>query len=128
MTKKSRKASLLIVDDEPDMCWALVTLLKKRGRRMKTACNCRDALKLLRHDHFSLVFLDAKLPDIGGLELARRIRGMDLTTRVVMISGFYYRDDSVIQQALAERLISGFVSKPFLHEEIIRTLDTILAS
>ena len=128
MAKKSRKASLLIVDDEPDMCWALVSLLKKSGRRMKTACNGRDALKLLHHDHFSLVFLDAKLPDIGGLELARRIRGMDLTTRVVMISGFYYRDDSVIQQALAERLISGFVSKPFLHEEIIRTLDIILAS
>jgi CheY-like chemotaxis protein len=128
MAKKPRKASLLIVDDEPDMCWALVSLLKKSGYRMKTACNGRDALKLLRHDHFSLVFLDAKLPDIDGLELARRIRGINLATRIVMISGFYYRDDSVIQQALAEKLISEFVSKPFLHEEIIRTLDIILAS
>jgi len=128
MARESRKVSLLIVDDEPDMCWALAHLLKKSGYRTKTAYKGRDALQLLRHDHFSLVFLDAKLPDIDGLDLARRIRGIDPATDIVMISGFHYCDDGVVQQALAEKMISAFISKPYQHEEIIRTLEIIFTS
>ena len=124
----THQALFLIVDDEPDMCWALVHLLKESGRRTKTACNGRDALELLRQNHFSLVLLDAKLPDSDGLALARQIKGIDPATHIVMISGFYYRDDSVIQQALAEQLICGFISKPYLHKEIMRTLEIIAAS
>jgi CheY-like chemotaxis protein len=128
MTMESPQALFLIVDDEPDMCWALEHLLKENGQHTKTARNGRDALQLLRHNPFSLVFLDAKLPDIDGLALARQIKGLDPATHIVMISGFYYRDDGVIQQALAERLICGFISKPYLHKEIMRTLEIVAAS
>jgi CheY-like chemotaxis protein len=125
---ESPQTLFLIVDDEPDMCWALEHLLKNNGLCTKIARNGSDALQLLRHNQFALVLLDAKLPDIDGLALARQIKGLDPATHIVMISGFYYRDDSVIQQALAEGLICGFISKPYLHQEIMRTLESIFTS
>ena len=65
---------ILIVDDEPDMCWALEHLLNKRGYVTRTALSAQEALKLMEEHRFACAFLDAKLPDMDGLELARCIR------------------------------------------------------
>ena len=69
MRMKAEK--LLIVDDEPDMCWALEHILEKNGFLTKKALSGGEALSLIESERFRLIFLDAKLPDIDGLELAR---------------------------------------------------------
>ena len=114
----------LIVDDEPDMCWALEYLLKKIGFLSKKALNGQEALKLMKKNHFLFAFLDAKLPDIEGLELARRIREIDPLIGIAIVSGYFYRDDIDIQDALSEGLISGFIAKPFNHEEILKLIKS----
>ena len=65
---------ILIVDDEPDMCWALEHLLNQRGYVTRKALTAPEALILMERHRFACAFLDAKLPDMDGLELARRIR------------------------------------------------------
>ena len=115
----------LIVDDEPDMCWALQHILKTAGFRSEFALSGHDALNLIRQHKHALAFLDAKLPDIDGLQLAKEIRKLVPTIHVVMVSGYFYHDDVTIQQALHEALITGFISKPFLNEEIIRIIGSI---
>ena len=115
---------ILIVDDEPDMCWALEHLLNKRGYVTRTALSAQEALKLMEQHRFACAFLDAKLPDMDGLELARRIRKSAPDTRIIMVSGYFYRDDVSIQEAIAQGLIIDFISKPFLQEEILRVLKT----
>jgi DNA-binding NtrC family response regulator len=114
----------LIVDDEPDMCWALQHVLKTAGFCSQFALGGQEALELIGRHKFTLVFVDAKLPDIDGLELAREIRELDPTTKVVMVSGYFYQDDVAIQKAFQENIIIGFISKPFLNEEIIRIIET----
>ncbi len=116
----------LIVDDEPDMCWALTQLLKKNGFCSKSTLSGEGALTLMEPDLFRMVFLDAKLPDIEGLELARRLREIDPNLRIIMVSGYFYRDDEDIQKAIGEGLICGFIGKPFIHEEILKTIDNAL--
>ncbi len=118
----------LIVDDEPDMCWALEHILEAHGFLSKIALCGQEALALVEKNSFQLVFLDAKLPDMEGLELARRIREVNPAIRIVMISGYFYRDDVTVQYALAENLISGFIAKPFRHEEILKTIEKIAES
>jgi DNA-binding NtrC family response regulator len=113
----------LIVDDEPDMCWALEHILKQNGLSSKKAFNGHEALELTEGNHFSLAFLDAKLPDMEGIELARQIRKRDPAVRIMMISGYFYRDDRAVQKAVAEGLIKGFIGKPFDHDEILRAID-----
>jgi CheY-like chemotaxis protein len=117
-----RSAPILIVDDDPDMCWALQYILHKHGFPTEKVLTGLQALESVRSRHFSLVFLDAKLPDLDGLEVASLIRRTDPESRIIIVSGYFYRDDLAIQQALAAGLIQGFISKPFLQEEILNAL------
>jgi DNA-binding NtrC family response regulator len=114
---------ILIVDDEPDMCWALEHFLHKRGYATRKALSAQEALELMESHRFACAFLDAKLPDMDGLELARSIRERAPDMRIAMVSGFFYRDDVSIQEAIAQGVIIDFISKPFLQSEILRVLE-----
>lgn len=113
---------ILIVDDEPDMCWALEHLLHSQGLVTRKALSGGEALQLLERHRFACAFLDAKLPDLDGLELARQILAIAPGTQIIMVSGYFYRDDVSIQEAISQRLIRGFISKPFLRAEILEVL------
>jgi CheY-like chemotaxis protein len=115
---------ILIVDDEPDMGWALEHLLHSQGFVTQKAQSSQEALDLMERHQFACAFLDAKLPDMDGLELARCIRVIAPDTRIIMVSGYFYRDDVSIQDAITRGLIIDFISKPFLQEEILRVLKT----
>jgi len=114
---------MMIVDDEPDMCWAMEHILRKRGYPSKKASSGREAMKLLELYKFRMAFVDMKLPDMEGLELARRMRSVDPVVVIVMISGLCYRDDPAVQKALKEGLIVDFIAKPFLHADINASIE-----
>ncbi|MCK9376305.1 MAG: response regulator [Syntrophobacterales bacterium] len=114
---------ILIVDDEPDMCWALEHILSKSGYVTHKALTGQEALHLMQAHHFRSVFLDAKLQDMDGLELARSLRLQDPDIKIIMVSGYFFRDDLSIQKALSQGLIHGFISKPFLQEEILLAIQ-----
>jgi len=110
--------TVLIVDDEPDVCWALKRILNASGILSVTAASGHEALRLTRQEPLLLAFVDAKLPDGEGLELARRLREAAPGLSIVLISGYFYRDDTEIAEALAAGVVDGFVSKPFQHDAI----------
>ncbi|MDP8240858.1 MAG: response regulator [Candidatus Hatepunaea meridiana] len=123
MKKKSHLC--LIIDDEPDMCWALENLLLKNGLQAKSALNAEEALSLLNQNRFKLILLDAKLPDMDGLDLADKIRKIDPSVRIVMISGYFYQTDEDVQKAISKKLIHGFISKPFIHDQVIQQIKQL---
>jgi DNA-binding response OmpR family regulator len=119
---------LLVVDDEEDVRWALKMILVKSGFGVTTASSGAEALCWLKEHACDLILLDAKLGDIDGVELARRIRSeTDSSAPVILVSGYFYKDDSLVQDSLALGLISAFVTKPFRHEEIRNTVRSVLA-
>ena len=120
-------AVVLIVDDEPDMCWALGHVLKESGIVSVTATSGQEALLLARQQRFNLAFIDAKLPDAEWRELARRIREANPGIPIVLVSGYFYDDDPEVLQASTEGVINGFLSKPFLHEEVRTITRSTLA-
>ncbi len=120
------RCKVLIVDDEPDMCWALTHVLGKKGCPVKSVLAGEEALFCIRGEHFPLVFLDAKLSDMEGLDLAARIMEIDPLARIVIVSGYFYRDDREIREALEKGLILGFIDKPFDHTEIARVVEQFL--
>jgi len=119
---KNQDKVFLIVDDEPDMCWALENILKRYGVCSKKASNGREALELVKQNRFRLAFLDAKLPDMEGLQLAKKIRNIDPLVRIVIVSGYFYRDDTDILNAQKQGLINGFIAKPFSHNEALKLI------
>ena len=110
----------LIVDDEPGVCWALEYLLTSKGLPCQKAQTAQAALDLMKTHRFQLVFLDVTLPDMNGLELARRLHDLDPLLRFVIVSGFLSREAAAAAQA--EGLIYACINKPFLHEEILRVI------
>ncbi|MDP2702089.1 MAG: response regulator [Candidatus Rokubacteria bacterium] len=63
--------------------------------------------------------LDAKLLDAEGLELARRIREANPGIPTVLVSGYFCGAAPEVLQPAAAGVISGFLSKPFLHDEVL---------
>jgi DNA-binding NtrC family response regulator len=119
---------VLVVDDDPDICWALERVLGGLGAQCIRALDGRTALQAARLNHLTLALLDAKLPDIDGLELARNLRMADPGILVLVVSGYFYKDDPAIQAALEQRLIHGFIEKPFTHAEVIETVNEALST
>jgi len=109
----------LIVDDEPDLCWAFTHILASDGLPCQTALTAYAALDLMKDHRFQLAFLDLTLPDMNGVELARRLRLSDPMLRMVIVSGYLSAHAAALDQILAEGLICAWITKPFLHEEIL---------
>lgn len=121
----TRNVKILVVDDEPDMCWALMHIVENSGRVARSALSGADALDVLGRDDFQMVFLDAKLPDIDGLQMALRIRRIQPPIRIVLVSGYYYKEDMMVETALKKRHIDAFVSKPFENETILKVIESL---
>ena len=117
--------SILIVDDEPDMCWVIAHILQSQGLNVVTVYSGEEACHKLTYGEFSFVFLDAKLPDMDGLEVARRASTLENRPRIVMVSGYHYYDDPVIRHAISEGIICGFLAKPFGNKDLLATLQTL---
>ena len=117
-----KQAPILVVDDEPEMCWILENIIRKTGLACMTALSAREAMSLTESNQFSMTFLDAKLPDIDGLELARKLRKTNAHLPIVIVSGYFYPDDPTIERVLQEGLIDAFVGKPFDHDEIVSVI------
>ena len=119
---------VLVVDDDPDICWVLERLVEGLNARCIRALDCQGALQAARLNRPALVLLDAKLPDMDGLELARQMRRADPGVPIMLISGYFYKDDPAVQSALDQKLICGFVEKPFSHAVILRAIEAALRS
>lgn len=120
--------SVLVVDDEPDVCWALERLLRREGFTVETVESGTEALSHLNVSTFGVILVDAKLPDIDGAELARRIRReTPCVSPLILVSGYFYGDDSLVQECLRSGLFSAFVTKPFHHVLLLQTIRKALS-
>src|SRR5215218_2559625 len=64
---------LLIVDDEPSICFALSRFFKDRGDEVAVAPSAEDALARLAKTRPDVIFLDIRLPGLSGLEAMERL-------------------------------------------------------
>jgi len=119
---------VLIVDDEPGMCWALSHILTGSGIESVATSSGQEAIRVARQRRFHLAFLDAKLPDADWREIARVIREASPGIPIVLVSGYFYGDDPEVLRASDDGVINGFLSKPFLHEEVRAIARTTIAS
>jgi len=115
--------NILVIDDEPDMLWVLESVLRSRNFKVSTASTGARALDLAVQTEFEIVFLDAKLPDMEGFEIAHLIKLSHPVTKLIMISGYYYEHDDKIQEALKTGLIVHFIPKPFSNSAVLKAIN-----
>jgi two-component system nitrogen regulation response regulator NtrX len=78
---------ILVVDDEQGIRAALGQLLEYEGYEVHTFANAADGIADYQKWHPQLVFLDVKMAGMDGMEALKKIRELDPTATVVMISG-----------------------------------------
>lgn len=103
----------LVIDDDPEMGWVLAAALAGAGCRATVVGSGGEAMALLAANAFPLAFLDARLPDMKGLDLARELRRNRPAMRIIMISGYFFADDLEVDDAIKDSRIDGFLGKPF---------------
>jgi DNA-binding response OmpR family regulator len=121
------RLSILIVEDEPGLCWGLETALTIDGHIVLATLCGQDGLDLAAQQRLDLAFIDAKLSDMSGEEVTRRLRVLHPTLTVVLISGFYYPEDHDIVEGLEQGLYQRFISKPFALADIRSAVQDAVA-
>lgn len=85
-TDKTKPATILLVDDEAEICEMVGEFLKRRGYRVQAATNGEDALKMVRKNPPDLVLLDIYMPGINGVEVLRRLKAQHPAVGVIMLT------------------------------------------
>jgi len=108
-SNNQHRSSLLVVDDEFVVRDSLSKWFRQDGYRVETAEDAAAALRLLDKGPWDIVLLDIKMPGMGGLELQKRIKEIDPSATIIMITAFASVESAV--QALKEGAFD-YVTKP----------------
>ena len=100
---------VLVVDDEPDFLESVSFWLTSKGYQVEKASDGNTAVSLIQSNPPHVVFLDCMMPNIDGFETLRRIRAINKTLPVIMVTAGV-RDENKFAGAKALGL-SGFFPK-----------------
>ena len=106
---------VLVVDDEKDIRDGSERILNRIGFQVFKASRGKEALDILSKESISIVLLDLKMPGMDGMEVLDRIREIDTTILVIVITGY-----ATVQTAI-EAMKQGaydFIPKPFEPDQL----------
>ncbi len=112
---------MLVVDDDEDLCHSVVSSLKEIGIDAEWASDGRTAVKMvenrhLKNDGYQIVLLDWKMPDMNGLEAAKKMRKhLGDNVPILIISAYDWSD---IEEEAREAGAQGFISKPLFKSNL----------
>lgn len=114
--------SVVYADDDECAREAVSAMLTDIGIDVRTCANGRQALELCHDDAADAVLLDIHMPDIDGLETARRLRAdpANSTLRLVAITG---RGSWDLRREALEAGFDEFLSKPVPTDVLVRALQ-----
>jgi two-component system, OmpR family, response regulator len=114
------QTKILIVDDEPDICFLFGKILQKRNLRTDFAKNLAEASHSVANDPPSLIFLDNSLPDGQGMDFIPFLKDHYPGTQIILITA---NDGSTDKMRAMQQGADDFLGKPLSLELINRTLD-----
>lgn len=114
---------VLIVDDDRLIRWALEREFASRKIDARSVATAADALSEVRRRPFALVFVEPDVPDAGGIDLPREIRGIRADAKVVVMSGD--GGEAGRRRAFAAGALQ-FLEKPFGLQDVHAILRTVL--
>ncbi|PYM67063.1 MAG: two-component system response regulator [Candidatus Rokuibacteriota bacterium] len=100
---------VLIVDDEAEVARVLAESVSSEGHTVTVAYRGEQALAVLDHVRPDVVFLDAVMPEMSGMEVLRQIRRRDAELPVMLISG---RADAEILEEARRLGVTDIIGKP----------------
>src|SRR4051794_32621131 len=118
-------ARILLAEDDDDMRRFLVKALERAGYQVSDFDNGASAYERLREEPFSLLLTDIVMPEMDGIELARRATEIDPDLKIMFITGFAA---VVLNSETQPPKDARVLSKPFHLKDLLREVDRLLAA
>ena len=109
--------SILLVDDDPDICKSLTDLLEHHGYRVDSVSTGAQAIEKAQVDRFSTVILDLNLPDGDEIAVLRVLQERVPATPILILTGSDQKATALHNGAFA------FLLKPWNREELLDVLS-----
>ena len=112
---------ILLAEDDNDMRRFLVKALENAGYQVSSYDNGLSAYQRLREEPFEMLLTDIVMPEMDGIELARRASELDPDIKIMFITGFAavsLRAEENVPQA-------KLLSKPFHLKDLVREVDNL---
>lgn len=116
---------ILLAEDDNDMRRFLVKALEKAGYTVSSFDNGASAYDRLREEPFSLLLTDIVMPEMDGIELARRATELDPDLKVMFITGFAAVALNADSKAPKDAKV---LSKPFHLRDLVNEVNKLLAA
>ncbi|KRE44030.1 response regulator transcription factor [Knoellia sp. Soil729] len=123
MNTKTPEATLLVVEDEPNIRELLATSLRFAGFEVVTAATGGDAVKLADEHQPDLCVLDVMLPDMDGFAVTRKLRESGRQLPIVFVTARDSVDDKIKGLTVGG---DDYVTKPFSLEEVVARIRAVL--
>lgn len=115
-------AKILIIEDEKNLARFVQLELQHEEYETVVENNGRRGLDLALNEKFDAILLDLMLPDLNGLEIARRVRQVK-TTPIIMMTA---RDSVIDRVSGLDHGADDYIVKPFAIEELLARLRAVL--
>lgn len=119
------KKRILITEDNAMNMELFVDLLEDNGYLILKAVNGKEGFNMAKSEIPDLILLDAKLPDIGGVELVRRFKQDSITKNIILI----VCSASIMNEEKRTIINAGcddFIPKPIDTKEFVKTIAKFL--
>ena len=116
---------ILVVDDELSMREFLKILLEKEGYEVITASEATNAIELIKNQDFDLILSDIKMPGMGGLTLLEKIKEINNSLPVIMITAYASPENAVIAMRSGA---FDYITKPFKVDEILKIIKSAISA
>ena len=118
-------ASILVVDDEPNIVLSLEFLMKRAGYRVRVAADGEAALAAVAEEPPDLILLDAMLPKRDGFDVCQAIRANPSWSgvRILMLTA---RGRDVERDKGLALGADDYITKPFSTREVVQRVNVLL--
>ncbi len=122
-----RPATLVVIDDDPEVLRATERILAKAGYHVITGETAAEAVDLTRRHLPAMLLLDVMLPDGNGLEIAQELKSDPslASVFVVLLSGLKTSGEDQAA-GLGTGLADGYIARPFSKPEFLARVDALL--
>ncbi|ACY17646.1 response regulator [Haliangium ochraceum] len=117
-----QQLSILVVDDDKDVCEYLQDFLSSEGYRVSIVNDPTNALEALRQSEYHVVVLDIMMPKLNGIDLLEQIRQSDDDIAVIILTGYPSLETAT---SSIEHDVSAYIRKPFTIAEFREAIQRI---
>jgi CheY-like chemotaxis protein len=117
----SSPLDILVVEDNLGSAFMIEEVLKRARHRVRVAVGGNEAVRMASTQMPDAILMDINLPDLGGIDAAKRIKTLIPQVKIVGISGMDFPAETEGEPPV----LQARLHKPFRPEELLQVLDHI---